>query len=286
LLDLGASVSYSDAMPTSVNADDGAQTLVAVGIAPLRPAAGPAVFSSDAVTRRLKTSESVARDIVRDVVSGGLRTGDRLAAEAAMLEQYGVSRESLREALRLLEAQGLITIRRGPGGGPIVGRVDPANFGRVSTLFYNLAGGTYGELFDAWVVTEATLAERAARYEDRSTVRKAMEPFVQDVPLDAGPEDLTRFVSIHAHFHDVIASLASNRVLQLMLQTIGQIVTHHVTVISDPRLARAEIERAHVQLARAIAAGRPSKARALMEDHIRQVIHLYDVPADECIEWR
>jgi hypothetical protein len=98
-------------MRASVDGESGPHTLVAAGIAPLRPAAGPAVFSSDAVTRRLKTSESVARDIVHDIVSGGLRTGDRLAPEAAMLDQYGVSRESLREALRLLEAQGLITIR-------------------------------------------------------------------------------------------------------------------------------------------------------------------------------
>ena len=93
--------------------------------------------------RPLKTSETVARDIVHYVVAGGLGNGDSLPSEARMLEQYGVSRESLREGLRLLEAQGLITIRRGPGGGPVVGTVDPANLGRVSTLYYHLVGATY-----------------------------------------------------------------------------------------------------------------------------------------------
>ena len=157
-------------------------------------AAGAAFLPSDAVMRPLKTSESVARDIVHDIVSGGLRTGDRLASEAAMLDQYGVSRESLREGLRLLEVQGLITIRRGPGGGSIVGRVDPANFGRISTLFYHLAGGTYEELFEAWVETEAALAERAARNEDRATVRHAMAPFFE-VPESHGSSDtVTEFV--------------------------------------------------------------------------------------------
>ena len=65
-----------------------------------------------------KTSEVVAFAVARDIVEHGLRSGDRLPLEAEMVEQYGVSRESLREALRLLEAQGIVSIRRGPGGGP------------------------------------------------------------------------------------------------------------------------------------------------------------------------
>ena len=132
-------------MPRVKQAEDDSEGHSVTERIPVRPyplgADGAAIFPSDSVTRTLKTSESVARDIVHDIVSGGLRTGDRLEPEALMLEQYGVSRESLREGLRLLEAQGLISIRRGPGGGPIVGRVDPANFGRMSTLFYHLVGG-------------------------------------------------------------------------------------------------------------------------------------------------
>ena len=82
----------------------------------------------------------MARDIVDDIVVERLDERDNLPSETAMLQHYGVSRETLREALRLLEVQGLISIRRGPGGGPIVGAVDPANLGRISTLFYHLAG--------------------------------------------------------------------------------------------------------------------------------------------------
>src|SRR6478736_6338216 len=69
------------------------------------------IAPSHGVMRQLKTSESVARDIVEQ----GLVTGDSLPSEAVMLEEHGVSRESLREALRLLEVQGLLSIRRGPG---------------------------------------------------------------------------------------------------------------------------------------------------------------------------
>ena len=102
-----------------------------------------------------------------------------------MLEQYGVSRESLREGLRLLEVQGLISIRRGPGGGPIVGSVDPANLGRISTLYYHLAGATYAELFDAWEAAEIAIAELAARNPDRRAVRAAMAPYRPGGPITA-----------------------------------------------------------------------------------------------------
>jgi GntR family transcriptional repressor for pyruvate dehydrogenase complex len=227
--------------------------------------------AGSSLNRALKTSETVARDIVHDIVSRGLERGDRLPPEAAMLEEYGVSRESLREGLRLLEVQGLITIRRGPGGGPSVGRVDAANLGRVATLYYHLAGGTYAELFDAWLISEPILAELAARNDDREAVRRAMSPFVAQ-PTGNLDGDKVDFVDSHVEFHAVVAELANNRVLELMLETTGQIVTHHVVVNADPRQLRDEIDHDHADIARAISAGHAKRARTLMENHIRAMV--------------
>ena len=192
------------------------------------------------VLRALKTSESVAREIVHDIVDARLQQGDGLPSEAAMLQHYGVSRESLREALRLLESQGLITIRRGPGGGPIVGVVDPANLGRMSTLYYYLVGATYGELFDTWVDAETRIAELAARNPDRAAVRAAMAPYV--VTTDGHEDTVDEFVRSHTQFHVVLGSLADNKVMALSLMAIGQIVTHHVVVNADPRDSRTVLE--------------------------------------------
>ena len=207
-----------------------------------------------------------------------------------MLEEYGVSRESVREALRLLEVQGLINIRRGPGGGPSVGHVDPANLGRVSTLFYHLAGGTYAELFEAWILTEPILAERAARNEDRDAVKKAMAPFTTDFPANGVDSSKLDFVDSHVEFHAVVANLTDNRVLALMLETTGQIVTHHVVVNADPRDLKDEIDHDHAEIARAIAAGHANRARTLMDDHIRAMVDHYRVEIgdqmNDFIEWR
>ena len=238
--------------------------------------------------RQLKTSESVARDIVRDIVEQGLATGDSLPSEAAMLDHYGVSRESLREGLRLLEVQGLISIRRGPGGGPIVGTVDPANLGRVSTLFFYMAGATYRELFEAWVIGESVLAEMAARNPDAEARQAAMAPYLADAANDATGE-VEEFLEHHVGFHAVIGSLANNHVLELTMQVYGKIVSHHVAIVNDPRTLREAIVDDHNRIAQAIAAGHHNRARDLMDSHIRAVADFttdaLGERADDYIEW-
>lgn len=228
--------------------------------------------------------------MVRDIIAKGLQPGDSLPTESAMLDLYGVSRESLREGLRLLEVQGLLTIRRGPGGGPIVGTVDPANLGRISTLYYHMAGATYAELFEAWVIAEVMLAERAARNEDANARLATMEPYLDDPDVDHAPEQLDEFVQAHTRFHGAIASLGSNRVLELTLQTMGQIVSHHAAVTDDPRALRTLLAHDHYNLAKAIVAGHATRARKLMEEHIRGVSHLQKTNLgshlDDFIEWQ
>jgi len=245
---------------------------------------------SNGALRPLKTSESVARDIVHDIVASGLREGERLPGEAAMLEQYGVSRESLREGLRLLEVQGLISLRRGPGGGPIVGYVDPASLGRVSSLYYHLAGATYAELFDAWVVADSTIAELAAQNLDHEAVRQALAPYLNAPPEPALEDSLDEFVASHTEFHAVLASLTRNKVLQLSLAVTGQIITHHIAVNADPRDARAAIDRDHRLIARAVVAGHVKRAKELMASHVRSIADFYqDQIGDQMhdyIEWR
>ncbi|MGD9704980.1 MAG: FadR/GntR family transcriptional regulator [Acidimicrobiia bacterium] len=261
--------------------------MVTARTAPTSKRGALAISTGNGVMRALKTSESVARDIVHHIVSAQMRPGDSLPSEAAMLDEYGVSRESLREALRLLEVQGLISIRRGPGGGPVVGKVNPANLGRMLTLYYHLAGATYAELFDAWVTAESFTASLAARNPDRDLVRRTMARFRGEQP--PSDEPIQQFVDDHTAFHDALGSLARNKVMQLSLRAIGQIVTHHVLSTADPRAASSIIETDHQTIAAAVAAGYANKASDLMSDHVRAIVEFYKTemgPQDEFIEWR
>jgi len=73
-------------------------------------------------------------EILSDIVDRELAPGAKLAPQAEMLEEFQVGRASLREALRILETHGLITIKPGPGGGPVVSGVHGADFGRMATV--------------------------------------------------------------------------------------------------------------------------------------------------------
>ena len=246
-----------------------------------------AIASGNGLTRPPKTSERVARAITRDIIRDGRQPGDPLPSEATMLAQYDVSRESLREALRLLEVQGLVAIRRGPRGGPSVCTVDPANLGRVSTLYYHLAGATYRELWEAWILAESILAERAASNPDEAARTAAMAPYLDDrQPAD----ESETLVHSHIAFHAAVASLAQNRVLEIALQTMGQIVSHHFVTTDDPRQLRSMVYDDHCELARLITAGDAHEARAVMEAHTRRTADIagnnLGTLSDDFIEWQ
>ena len=241
---------------------------------PSARAVGIPIAAGGSVFRPLKAAEVVAREIVRTIRSDQMRPGDPLPSEAGMLEQYGVSRESLREGLRLLEVQGMITIRRGPGGGPSVGTVDPANLGRMQALFYDMAGAGYDELFEAWVFAETHLARLAGLNPDSALREAAMAPYLAGEAEDDLHADLEVFVSGHEGFHGAVAELSGNRVFQLTFRSYGQVVAHHLATVGDVRALHEELVDEHLQIARAISDGDAEKSAALMESHLRAVIQV------------
>ena len=233
--------------------------------------------------RTPKASERVALDIVRDIVAQGLRTGARLPLEAAMCEQYGVSRASLREALRLLEVQGLIRLKPGPGGGPVVGTVEPSHLARTASLYFHLGAATYGDVMATQVLLEPMCAHLAAQHPDR---RAVMARYTKPRRLGVLPEYREHTVD----FHGAVWRLAANPVLSLLTQAVTHIVTHHVVATMDPVELRQSILDEHATLARAIAAGNAERARKLMAAHF-EAQHAYyrehwPGRLAELIEWR
>lgn len=110
--------------------------------------------------RQEKTSERIARYLVRDIFADGFAPGDILPTESELLVRYEVGRPALREAIRILEAQDLIWVKRGPGGGPVVASATPEAFGRTASLFFRLAGVTFRELVEARVAIDPMSAHR------------------------------------------------------------------------------------------------------------------------------
>jgi GntR family transcriptional regulator, transcriptional repressor for pyruvate dehydrogenase complex len=243
--------------------------------------------SATEAPRSLKTSEIVAQRIVEDIVAGNMQIGDRLPPESEMVEGYGVSRESVREGLRLLEVQGLITLRRGPGGGPVVTSVDPRNLARTSTLYFHLAGANYNELFDTWLLLEPVVVRQVTETIDRAAKKRALAPFLPDYDPDV---DRDRFMSRSNGFHAVISTMSNNRVLTMLLQALSHIVVEHIVRDLDPLVEQQEISDDHVLIAQAMIDGRATRAQRLMTEHIEHLVDYYRKhfpdKVDEYVQWR
>jgi GntR family transcriptional repressor for pyruvate dehydrogenase complex len=251
------------------------------------PAPPRAASAWELARRTSKTSEIVALEIVRNIVAQGLKAGDRLPLEAEMLVQYRVSRSSLREALRLLEVQGLIAIRPGPGSGTVVGRVLPGNLARTLTLYLHMAGSTYDQLLDAWMATEPVLAKLAAQNPDRERVRELMTPFLSG----AHTHNHDKWSPVEGvDFHERVAKLADNPVLSLVLNSISFISTEQVLTNPDRGELEDQIVHDHSDLAEAILAGKADKAERLMAEHIRHIVEDFKAfwprRVGEKIQWR
>jgi DNA-binding FadR family transcriptional regulator len=109
---------------------------------PVSEPGGTTAIVSVGSPRASKLSETIAKQIVDDIFEQGLRPGAKLPSEREMLERFGISRGTLREALRILEVHGLLIIRSGPRGGPTVARMTATDFNKACSLHFKAAGIT------------------------------------------------------------------------------------------------------------------------------------------------
>ena len=117
-----------------------------------------------------------------------------------MLAEYGVGRGSLREALRVLEVNGLISVKAGPGGGPVVAGVDSHAFGSMATLYFQVGGMTFGELVEARLVMEPVMARLAAERRDPELIAELGRALSEAEAADLG--DGAEYLSVSIDFHE------------------------------------------------------------------------------------
>lgn len=218
------------------------------------------------LSRPEKVSQRIAAALVEDITRGGLQPGDRLPNETAMVERFGVGRGSLREALRVLEIHGLISLKSGPKGGPVVLDVDPRDVSRTFSLYLSLRGATMEELVQTRQFIEPMVARMAAENRDPDGHARLELALTNEAALVAGDP---RYVDAANDFHYVVASMTGNTVLDLMATGLKELYT---TRLVEGGLAREttspEIRLEHAEIGRAILDGKPQKAEKLMRDHV------------------
>jgi GntR family transcriptional regulator, transcriptional repressor for pyruvate dehydrogenase complex len=220
--------------------------------------AAPANGSS--AGRRPKAAVLVARRIADSIVGGGLRDGDPLPNEAAMLREFDVGRPTLREALRLLETQGILRMKPGPGGGPVVRRPDPGDLAGAMTLFLQSLHARWGEALVAWAALEPVVAGLAAREASAEQV-DALDEQVGHMRAAVGGAG---FYAANAAFHALLAESAGNTVLLVALEAIARVTAESGAQIHLPQSFRAaQVEQAEA-LVRAVRARDQPAATGVM----------------------
>src|SRR5450631_1036397 len=118
--------------------------------------------SEDQPFRVPKTAELVARDLRSKIVRGELKDGDTLPSEGELVTRYSVSRPTLREALRILESEALLTVTRGSRGGPRVHLPDPRLAARHFGLVLQSRATTLAEIYGARLLIEPSCVHLVA----------------------------------------------------------------------------------------------------------------------------
>jgi len=209
-------------------------------------------------------SEAIARDIVRRIGAEELTPGTQLPPEAKMLEEYRVGRGSLREALRILEVHGLISIKPGPRGGPTVDQVHTENFGRMATLYFQMDGVTFADLVDARVVMEPTLATLAAQRRDP----RLLEELDRFTGLTRTDDD--EYADDVDDFHRLMAAMSGNPVMTLFGQSLTDILRERLSPPLFPKSRRTAVLSVHCAIAKAVTAGDVTLAEQLMREHMTE----------------
>lgn len=235
--------------------------------------------------RQDKLSERLARTILSDIVRGQFPVGSMLPSEAAMIADYGVGRNSLREALRILEIHGLIKIKPGPRGGPVVASVSGSDLARSASFFFNAMGATFGDLLRARLVIEPMMVRLAAANVTPESASLLADALARHD--EAGP-DAHDWMPHSADFHVIVNRLSGNPVLDLVFSALIEIYTVR-TPSSYPSNDSAGVHRAHNRIAKAIIAGDADLAESRMRRHIESQLtnvrrHQPDLLA-EMIDW-
>jgi DNA-binding FadR family transcriptional regulator len=173
-----------------------------------------------------KTSEVVADYIRADIVRGDVREGDFLPPEAQLMERYGVSRPTLREAVRILEVENLIAVARGSRSGAKVLKPSVELVSRYAGYVLQAQGTTIADLYQARLAIEPAVVRWLATDRGAGTTDKLRNIVARlSVLLDEGRDD--EFIQSLQSFHNALVEASGNKTLGFMNAMLLNLAGHH-----------------------------------------------------------
>jgi len=242
-------------------------------------AAKPRPASRD--PRRKKAYEEVAATLLEQIVHGVRANGDRLPSETVLANEFGVSRATVREALRALTARDMIRTAKGTGGGsyvqvPSVQHI-AASLHTSLNLLSSAAYVTVEELLEARELLEVPAARLAAERREDTDVERLREAI-----RVAGPQvDAEVELAYNTDFHGIILETCGNTLLTIAAQPIFMVLRSGFARSSLGAGFHQAIREQHHEIAEAIDGGESARAGRLMHEHLEYLRPTYETLSQE-----
>ena len=238
-----------------------------------RPMQQPVQMSGDLTARIMFAgrSSSLSAQIVAEVreqlFAKKLKPGDFLGTEKELAARFGASRIVARDALRTLEALGIVEIRMGKGGGARIAPGNPRLFAEALAVQLDLTGVSAAEIMDAQRAIETLGAELAAEHATQADITR-LRALLRQAEEALG--DLDQFTRASRDFHLAVAEASHNRVLVVQLISLEHVSWPKRNPTVTLSLARHILD-VHGKLADLIEWRDASGTRALMDDHVKMI---------------
>jgi GntR family transcriptional regulator, transcriptional repressor for pyruvate dehydrogenase complex len=218
--------------------------------------------------RRVKLKDQVADMLLDMISSGDYGAGDRLPPERILVEQIGVSRTVVREALNLLETRGLIRIEHGRGA--VVSANGAHALHNNLGFLLRMQPGALWELMEmrkALEVEVAGLAAERANAEDIATMRAKLDRMREKIDAPEG------YVEADVGFHEMLTRSARNRVILMMMEPIVDLLLASRRMTGSKEANAKRALRAHEAILKKVEAKDVEGARREMRKHMMTTEH-------------
>jgi GntR family transcriptional regulator, transcriptional repressor for pyruvate dehydrogenase complex len=179
-----------------------------------------------------RIAEIVAARLREQILSGEMRDGSALPTQERLVEEFRVSKQAVREGLRILELEGLITIRRGNVGGALVHLPSPVDAAYSLALVLQARRVSVGDVGSALKELEPICVELCARRADRNeTVVPRLRAAVDEAV--ASKDDLSAWLDAQHRFHRILASDCGNEAIAVLAGSLEEVWLAHVRLWAE-----------------------------------------------------
>jgi GntR family transcriptional repressor for pyruvate dehydrogenase complex len=221
--------------------------------------------------REPKMADRVATVLRRMFIRGEITEGTMLPPESELMERFGVSRPTLREAFRVLESESLIQVQRGVRGGARVTRPTRETLARYAGLILEYEGVIVKDVYDARVTLEVPMVQQLAKQRNAKAIAELEQIIEREAQLSPGNEAVDQLTDFHA----AIARLSGNATLQIVSDMLHHVIEKANRSLQPTAGARAEqaVRRSiktHRMVLDLIKAGDADKAGELWKRHLQK----------------